>query len=106
MPTFGEYQQGRQEDITLGVTVSGSTITSWTIDCVFRRRPMGAVFYATSGFVRSGTLGYFDVTVPSAVFSGVDPVNYWLESWRNTSGTASFLAGDYAVLLPSTKRSG
>ena len=106
MAQFGEYSQGRQEDITLGVTVSGSDITGWTLDEVFRRRPLGAVYYATSGIVRSGTLGFFQIAVPSAVFSGIDPVNYWLESWRNTSGTASFLAGDYVVLLPSTKRSG
>lgn len=106
MAQFGEYSQGRQEDITLGMTVSGSNISGWLIDVIVRRRPVGAVFYATSGFVRSGSLGFHEIGLPSAVFSGVETLNYWIETWRNTSGTASFLAGDYTVLLPSTKRSG
>jgi len=106
MAVFGEWSQGRQEDVSLTVTVSGSDITGWLLDEVFRRRPLGAVYYATSGRVISGTLGTFTVGVPSAVFSGVETVPYFLESWRNTSGTASFLAGDYVCLLPTTKRSG
>lgn len=106
MAVFGEWSQGRQEDIVLSVTVSGSNISGWILDEVFRRRPMGAVWYATSGVVVSGSLGTLQVSVPSAVFSGLDPNVYFLESWRNTSGTASFLAGDYVCLLPTTKRSG
>ena len=106
MATIGEYQQGIQEDITLAIQISGSSISGWTLDEVFRRRPLGAVHYATSGIVVSGTIGGLTVGVPSIVFSGLDPLNYWLETWRNTSGTATFLAGDYVNLMPSTKRSG
>lgn len=106
MPVWSQYSQGRQEDVTLNLTVSGSNILGWTIDVVFRRRLLGDVYYATSGVVVSGLGGQLTVGVPSHVFSGVDPVNYFVETWRNTSGTASFLAGDYVVLLPSTKRSG
>ena len=106
MAVFGYWEQGRQEDVALRVTVSGTVISGWFTDAVIRRRPMGSVYYATSGVLVSGTVGGLTVEIPSVVFSGVDPVNYWLDLWRNTSGTATYLAGDYVVLLPSTKRSG
>ena len=106
MAQFGEYSQGKQEDITVAMTVSGSNITGWIIDAIVRRRPQGDVFYATSGVIVSGSAGGLTIGLPSAVFSGLDSLVYWLETFRNTSGTANFLAGDYVNLYPTTKRSG